>query len=725
MAKIPQNDRDDRGAAERAMLYNRKPESGTAHSRDEQIIKLLEQIRLRIGDMEKERNEFWDALNEQSKTLHELEDRSTSTEKTYLSLENRLSRSELQEAPLVERLTELERSTKEQSKEPDHALHQEILSRMEESDLQTIRLVERIDEALSMQSRLTRRVDKLVQDKQKLTRKLEYLEEGMADTRKALASKAMVLLTDQSVAAKADHISLPVFSKFDETIDDKDDDVLPYEKTNHFDRGQGIETGNLRSSSVLSGITSWKGQVAAVTGFVVLAAFAGWWITQENPSIYKMPLASYEAAQKPEQTAEASSQGINRKVATMRSVQEQPVQDRAYPDIVDDVSVKAETGNDIDSNAYTEIAAARQEERIGAALNNIQPTAGAAVSESGNVAQDMEDDGSYKEVNYASPEKSPVSSEAAITSEDMAQVASLDIKPDASLPKQIQAVEKAAFKGNAEAQHDLAAIYTAGHANVTPNYDRAAYWFEKAAENGVANARYNLGVLYHQGLGVDQNIETALEWYRKAAQLGHPEAQYNLGIAYIEGIGVSYDPKRAAEYFETAAASGITEAAFNLGLIYENGLVGNAQPDEALLWYKTAADNGNVDARRAMEQLAKSMNVKPEDIDRLVEDFKSPAVERMAKAAPSSRKNEAQASKADIDNTISQIQKQLIGLGLYPGPATGELGPLTQDAIRLYQARHDMNVTGEPTEDLLVHMLAKNLRINSGSSMEELGSRER
>ena len=220
-------------------------------------------------------------------------------------------------------------------------------------------------------------------------------------------------------------------------------------------------------------------------------------------------------------------------------------------------------------------------------------------------------------------------------------------------------------------------------------------------------------------------IAMVAKWYRKAAQLGHPEAQYNLGIAYIEGIGVSYDPKRAAEYFETAAASGITEAAFNLGLIYENGLLGDTQPDEALLWYKTAADNGNIDARRAMEQLAKSMNVKPADIDRLVEDFKSPAVERMAKEASSSYKNETQASKADIDNTISQIQKQLIGLGLYPGPATGELGPLTQDAIRLYQARHNMNVTGEPTEDLLVHMLAKNLRINSGSSMEELGSRER
>src|SRR5690606_34548420 len=40
------------------------------------------------------------------------------------------------------------------------------------------------------------------------------------------------------------------------------------------------------------------------------------------------------------------------------------------------------------------------------------------------------------------------------------------IKPDANLPAAIQAIEKKAFEGIPEAQHDLAAIYTAGHGGV-------------------------------------------------------------------------------------------------------------------------------------------------------------------------------------------------------------------------------------------------------------------
>ena len=48
----------------------------------------------------------------------------------------------------------------------------------------------------------------------------------------------------------------------------------------------------------------------------------------------------------------------------------------------------------------------------------------------------------------------------------------------------------------------MAAIYVSGHAGVKQNYARAIAWFEKAAMNGISNASYNLGVLYHRGLGV-------------------------------------------------------------------------------------------------------------------------------------------------------------------------------------------------------------------------------
>ena len=126
-------------------------------------------------------------------------------------------------------------------------------------------------------------------------------------------------------------------------------------------------------------------------------------------------------------------------------------------------------------------------------------------------------------------------------------------------------------------------------------------------------------MLYHQGIGVEQDTETAFTWYKTAAALGHPEAQYNLGIAYIEGIGVRYNPQNAAIYFENAANGGVMEAAYNLGLIHENGLLGKTQPDTALMWYKRAADQGSPEAKAALEQLAKTLGMTITDVNKLIE----------------------------------------------------------------------------------------------------------
>ena len=39
-------------------------------------------------------------------------------------------------------------------------------------------------------------------------------------------------------------------------------------------------------------------------------------------------------------------------------------------------------------------------------------------------------------------------------------------------------------------------------------------------------AQYNLGILYHNGHGVDVNYKKAFEWYEKAAKQEHAKAQY-------------------------------------------------------------------------------------------------------------------------------------------------------------------------------------------------------
>ena len=55
------------------------------------------------------------------------------------------------------------------------------------------------------------------------------------------------------------------------------------------------------------------------------------------------------------------------------------------------------------------------------------------------------------------------------------------------------------------------------------------------AEQGNAEAQYNLGGMYAYGQDVRQDDAEALRWYRKAAEQGNAEAQYNLGVMYDSG----------------------------------------------------------------------------------------------------------------------------------------------------------------------------------------------
>jgi len=58
------------------------------------------------------------------------------------------------------------------------------------------------------------------------------------------------------------------------------------------------------------------------------------------------------------------------------------------------------------------------------------------------------------------------------------------------------------------------------------------------AEQGQADAQYNLALIYRDGDGVPQNYETAVMWYILAAKQGHANAQSNLTIMHAKGQGV-------------------------------------------------------------------------------------------------------------------------------------------------------------------------------------------
>ena len=90
------------------------------------------------------------------------------------------------------------------------------------------------------------------------------------------------------------------------------------------------------------------------------------------------------------------------------------------------------------------------------------------------------------------------------------------------------------------------------------------------AEQGDADAQFNLGLMYGNGWGVPQDYAEALKWYRKAAEQGDAKAQSNLGLRYAKGKGVTQDDAEALKWYRKAAEQGNAWAQSNLGVMYQN-----------------------------------------------------------------------------------------------------------------------------------------------------------
>ncbi len=87
------------------------------------------------------------------------------------------------------------------------------------------------------------------------------------------------------------------------------------------------------------------------------------------------------------------------------------------------------------------------------------------------------------------------------------------------------------------------------------DYATALREYRKAAEQGVADAQFNLGLMYGNGHGVPQDYARAVKWYRKAADQGVADAQLMLGVMYGEGQGVPKDYAQAHMWLNLAASS--------------------------------------------------------------------------------------------------------------------------------------------------------------------------
>lgn len=698
--------------------------------KDDRVLMLLGQLGERLVRSERERLEMKETVGRYSDLIAALEAK-------------------------VERqaTAENEMRTRQEKIERDYA---EQMQKMQKA----VVLAERIEDAINQQNRLSRRMEQITQDKARMLRKLERIEEAVVETQTALNAKSLVLVNDQNRAVNDPSARIPRPANQNESL--------------------------------------WQNtlarRLASTAAVFALIAGLSWGVYQSLPQARFSQAAQEALRPAPEDllsTAPFTSEQSAQALATPDTDNAEPVEDLSAPESAEapgtektDSETASETiaetpvtatpapaakptksaAADILGKSDDELVAMLNDDpdALASALNDITPGAAslppalndvpapvAAVTAPPSAAETASHDPALDDFLKAQKDQRPLKER---------------IQPDPALPTQIKTVETRAFEGVPEAQHDLAALYTAGQGGVKTDFTRAAQWFEEAANNGIANARYNLGVLYHQGLGVTQDTGKALNWYKAAAAQNHPEAQYNLGIAYIEGVGTSYSPEKAAANFESAARAGIMEAAYNLGLIHENGLLGKPDTDNAIYWYSRAAENGSPEGKAALNQLARNLGYSEDRVKDIYNARKTargannkqqaattaPAIITPASAPAtatqitpvavppaSSPKNaipvlpldeEASYAPAEAEpvhqivqvkkrdgaatrdpSVIAQIQEQLMNYGLYPGPADGRTSDVMADSIRSYQKTHDLSIDGQASQALLEHLLAQEM----------------
>lgn len=159
-------------------------------------------------------------------------------------------------------------------------------------------------------------------------------------------------------------------------------------------------------------------------------------------------------------------------------------------------------------------------------------------------------------------------------------------------------LSKPAEQGHVQAQFALGEIYAEGGDGVPRNYEKAAAWYLKAAEQGDAVAQHKIGVMYAEGSGIRYNAFEAEKWLRKAAERGDAKLQFNLGERYANGQGVPHSAKEAEKWYRTAAAQGDANMQFFLGRLYrEPGEVVTQDREEAVVWFDRAAEQGHAAAK--------------------------------------------------------------------------------------------------------------------------------
>ena len=159
--------------------------------------------------------------------------------------------------------------------------------------------------------------------------------------------------------------------------------------------------------------------------------------------------------------------------------------------------------------------------------------------------------------------------------------------------------EKSAQRGNKNARYQLAKLIL-GDASSTPEeIHQAVEWLTQAAEDGSQYAQYTLGKLYRDGGPVGPDRVQAVIWFSEAAAQGHEYAMYALGKLDLEACNA----EAALRWFQKASEMGNQFAQYQLGKLLLSDESVLKDIDEAVRWLTASANQGNQYAQYVLGKL--------------------------------------------------------------------------------------------------------------------------
>ena len=150
---------------------------------------------------------------------------------------------------------------------------------------------------------------------------------------------------------------------------------------------------------------------------------------------------------------------------------------------------------------------------------------------------------------------------------------------------------------DATVQFDLGYMYANGK-GVEEDAGESVKWYRQAAKNGILSAMFNLGVMYSTGKGVAKDLEEGEKWYKMAAEHGYEKAKDVLQKK--KNVRVAKEARENAERKLEAAKKQLdakkeaeAERLYKLGEKYAKGDGVDADDAKAIRYFTKAAAAGS------------------------------------------------------------------------------------------------------------------------------------